>query len=71
MLVIDGSYERLRQASVTNVFYMEITPGRNDNFEIYASMSGDAVMHVAIPARPSDFDTDFPNAIEVEAFTIT
>jgi len=71
MLVIDGSYDRLKRSTVTNVFYMEIVEGRNDNFEIYASMPGDALMHVAMPARPSDFDTDFPNAIEVDAFQIT
>ncbi|HEX5780737.1 MAG TPA: hypothetical protein VFX80_02385 [Solirubrobacteraceae bacterium] len=71
MLIINGTYEKLRQSSVSSVFYMEITEGRNDNFELYATMAGGAVMHVTVPARPADFDADFPNAIEVDAFQVT
>lgn len=70
-LIISSTYEKLLLATTSAVYYMEIEEGRNDNFIINASLPGGAVMRVTVPEKPGTFDTDFPNAIEVEMLEIT
>lgn len=71
MLIIDSTYDSLQEANIEQVFYMVPMEGRNDNFDIIAMTPGGAVYRVSEAAMPENFANRFPNAVEVEAFTLT
>lgn len=71
MLIIDSTYENLREANIEQIFYMVPMEGRNDNFDMIAMTPGGAVYRCSEPTMPENFANRFPNAVEVEAFTLT
>jgi hypothetical protein len=71
VLIIDTTYENLQEANIEQIFFMVPMEGRNDNFDMIAITPGGAVYRVSQPTMPDGFAARFPNATEVEAFTLT
>ena len=71
MLIIDTDYSKLTAANIEQIFYMVPMDGRNDNFDMVAMTPGGTVLRASSPTKPDGFDARFPNATEVEAFTLT
>jgi hypothetical protein len=71
MLIVDGTYDQLAAANVEQVFYMVPMEGRNDNFDIVGITPAGTAYRCSQAAEPDGFAARFPNAVEVEAFTLT